>query len=391
MLFVLQEIGKALSLAFAMFWQVLWPLALGFLLSAIVEALVSKQTISRLLGKDRPREVMIATALGAASSSCSYAAVAVARTLFRKGATLGNAIIFEFASTNLVFELGLVLLILLGWQFLGAELLGGLVMVVLLAVLFKVTLSKRLVSAAHEQADRGLSGRMEGHGAMDMSITDGPLLQRAFSGRALTSIAHYFFMNIYGLWTDLVLGFVIAGALGSWVSDSVWSRLFLEGHGLLSEVWGALIGPLVAVISFVCSVGNVPLAAVLWRGGISFGGVIAFIFADLVILPVLNIYRRYYGRRVAVYLFVVSYVTMVLAGLVVGLLFNVSGLTPTNRHITVFDTAVSWNYDTFLNIAVLIFMAVLLVRFLRTGGVAMLRMMDMPATEMHHAVEAAQP
>jgi uncharacterized membrane protein YraQ (UPF0718 family) len=391
MLFVLQEIGKALSLAFAMFWQVLWPLALGFLLSAIVEALVSKQTISRLLGKDRPREVMIATALGAASSSCSYAAVAVARTLFRKGATLGNAIIFEFASTNLVFELGLVLLILLGWQFLSAELLGGLVMVVLLAILFKVTLSKRLVSAAHEQADRGLSGRMEGHGAMDMSITDGPLLQRAFSGRALTSIAHYFFMNIYGLWTDLVLGFVIAGALGSWVSDSVWSRLFLEGHGLLSEVWGALIGPLVAVISFVCSVGNVPLAAVLWRGGISFGGVIAFIFADLIILPVLNIYRRYYGRQVAVYLFVVSYLTMALAGLVVGLLFNVSGLTPTNRHVTVFDTAVSWNYDTFLNIAVLMLMAVLLVRFLRTGGVAMLRMMEMPATEMHHAVEGAQP
>ena len=391
MLFVLQEIGKALSLAFAMFWQVLWPLALGFLLSAIVEALVSKQTISRLLGKDRPREVMIATALGAASSSCSYAAVAVARTLFRKGATLGNAIIFEFASTNLVFELGLVLLILLGWQFLSAELLGGLVMVVLLAILFKVTLSKRLVSAAHEQADRGLSGRMEGHGAMDMSITDGPLLQRAFSGRALTSISHYFFMNVYGLWTDLVLGFVIAGALGSWVSDSVWSRLFLEGHGLLSEVWGALIGPLVAVISFVCSVGNVPLAAVLWRGGISFGGVIAFIFADLIILPVLNIYRRYYGRRVAVYLFVVSYLTMALAGLVVGLLFNVSGLTPTNRHVTVFDTAVSWNYDTFLNIAVLVLMAVLLVRFLRTGGVAMLRMMEMPATEMHHAAEGAQP
>jgi uncharacterized membrane protein YraQ (UPF0718 family) len=391
MLFVLQEIGKALSLAFAMFWQVLWPLALGFLLSAIVEALVSKQTISRLLGKDRPREVMIATALGAASSSCSYAAVAVARTLFRKGATLGNAIIFEFASTNLVFELGLVLLILLGWQFLSAELLGGLVMVVLLAILLKATLSKRLVSAAHEQADRGLSGRMEGHGAMDMSITDGPLLQRAFSGRALTSIAHYFFMNIYSLWTDLVLGFVIAGALGSWVSDSVWSRLFLEGHGLFSEVWGALIGPLVAVISFVCSVGNVPLAAVLWRGGISFGGVIAFIFADLIILPILNIYRRYYGRRVAVYLLAVSYLTMALAGLVVGLLFNVSGLTPTNRHVTVFDSAVSWNYDTFLNIAFLALMAVLLVRFLRTGGVAMLRMMEMPATEMHHSAEGGRP
>jgi uncharacterized membrane protein YraQ (UPF0718 family) len=376
--FILQEIGKALSLAFAMFWQVLWPLALGFLLSAVVEALVSKQTISRLLGKDRPREVAIATALGAASSSCSYAAVAVGRTLFRKGATLGNAIIFEFASTNIVFELGLVLLILLGWQFLSAELLGGLVMVVMLAIVFKVTLSKRIVSAAHEQAERGLSGRMEGHGAMDMSVTDGRLLQRAFSGRALTSIAHYFFMNVYGLWTDLLLGFLIAGALGSWVSDSVWSKLFLEGHGLLSEVWGALIGPLVAVVSFVCSVGNVPLAAVLWRGGISFGGVIAFIFADLIILPILNIYRKYYGRRVAVYLFVVSYLTMAFAGLVIGLLFNVSGLTPTNRLVTVFDTTVSWNYDTFLNMTFLLLMAVLLVRFLRTGGVDMLRMMEMP-------------
>ncbi len=377
-MFVLQEIGKALSLAFAMFWQVLWPLALGFLLSAVVEALVSKQTISRLLGKDRPREVAIATALGAASSSCSYAAVAVGRTLFRKGATLGNAIIFEFASTNIVFELGLVLLILLGWQFLSAELLGGLVMVVLLAIVFKVTLSKRLVAAAHEQAERGLSGRMEGHGAMDMSVTDGPLLQRAFSGRAFTSIAHYFFMNVYGLWTDLILGFLIAGALGSWVSNSLWSKLFLEGHGLLSEVWGALVGPLVAVVSFVCSVGNVPLAAVLWRGGISFGGVIAFIFADLIILPILNIYRKYYGRRVAVYLFVVSYLTMAFAGLVVGLLFNTTGFTPTNRLVTVFDTTVSWNYDTFLNIAFLLLMAVMLVRFLRTGGVAMLRMMEMP-------------
>src|SRR5450631_4413552 len=387
MLFVLQEIGKALSLAFAMFWQVLWPLALGFLLSAIVEALVSKQTISRLLGKDRPREVMIATALGAASSSCSYAAVAVARTLFRKGATLGNAIIFEFASTNLVFELGLVLLILLGWQFLSAELLGGLVMVVLLAILFKVTLSKRLVSAAHEQADRGLSGRMEGHGAMDMSITDGPLLQRAFSGRALTSIAHYFFMNIYGLWTDLVLGFVIAGALGSWVSDSVWSRLFLEGHGLLSEVWGALIGPLVAVISFVCSVGNVPLAAVLWRGGISFGGVVSFIFADLIILPILDIYRKYYGWKVMSYILVTFYVTMAAAGYVVEFLFAALGIIPQNRAVVAITEGIHWNYTTVLNIIFLVLATVLVLRFIRTGGVSMLRMMSRPEHNMdYHAM-----
>jgi hypothetical protein len=381
--FILQEIGKALSLAFAMFWQVLWPLALGFLLSAVVEALVSRQTISRLLGKDRPRQVVIATAFGAASSSCSYAAVAIARSLFRKGATLANAIIFEFASTNIVFELGLVLLILLGWQFLGAELLGGLLMVVLLAIVFRVTLSDKLVDAARRQAERGVLGRMEGHGAMDMSVTDGPLLQRATSGPAVTAIVHYFFMNIYSLWTDLVLGFLIAGALGSWVSNSAWSHLFLQGHGILSEVWGALIGPLVAVVSFVCSVGNVPLAAVLWRGGITFGGVIAFIFADLIILPILNIYRRYYGRRVAVYLFVVSYLTMAFAGLVVGLLFNVSGLTPTDRNITVFDTSVTWNYDTFLNIGFLLLIAAMLVRFLRTGGIEMLRMMEIP--EKHHA------
>ena len=382
-MFVLQEVGKALSLAFAMFWQVLWPLALGFLLSAVVEALVSKQTISRLLGKDAPRQVVIATAFGAASSSCSYAAVAIARSLFRKGATLANAIIFEFASTNIVFELGLVLLILLGWQFLGAELLGGLLMVVLLAIVFRATLSNRLINAARRQAERGLLGRMEGHGAMDMSVTDGPLLRRATSGPAVTAIAHYFFMNVYSLWIDLVLGFLIAGALGSWVPNSAWSSLFLQGHGFLSEVWGALIGPLVAVVSFVCSVGNVPLAAVLWRGGITFGGVIAFIFADLIILPILNIYRRYYGRRVAVYLFVVSYLTMAFAGLVVGLLFNVTGLTPTDRRITVFDTSVTWNYDTFLNIGFLLLIAAMLVRFLRTGGIEMLRMMEM--SEQHHA------
>jgi hypothetical protein len=256
-------------------------------------------------------------------------------------------------------------------------------------VVFKLTLSSRLVTAAHRQAEQGLSGRMEGHAAMDMSVTDGPLVRRAFSGRALTSVAHYFFMSIYSLWTDLLLGFLIAGALGSWVSDSVWSKLFLEGHGLLSEIWGALIGPLVAVFSFVCSVGNVPLAAVLWRGGISFGGVIAFIFADLIILPIINIYRKYYGRRVAMYLFVVSYLTMASAGLVVGLLFNVSGLTPTNRHVTVFDAAVSWNYDTVLNIGFLLLMAVLLVRFLRTGGIDMLRMMNMSRRDQ--AADRAAP
>jgi uncharacterized protein len=384
--FVLSHLGDALRLAFAMFWQVLWPLALGFLLSAVIEAVVPKQAVARLLGKDSARGVVTAAAFGAASSSCSYAAVALARTLFRKGASFTNAIIFEFASTNLVIELGLVLLILLGWQFLAGELAGGVLMVVLLALIFRATLTRALVDAAHAQAERGLFGRMEGHAAMDMPVSDGPLLRRLVSPRAFTSIAHYFFMNIYSLWTDLVLGFLIAGALGSWIPDSWWSALFLTGHGAGTEVWGAFIGPLVAMISFVCSVGNVPLAAVLFRGGISFAGVISFIFADLIIIPVLNIYRKYYTIRVSAYLFAVSYATMVVAGLAIGGLFTVLHLTPTHRAITVFQTTISWNADTFLDIAFLVVIALLAIRFLRTGGVEMLRMMDQkPDTTHVHA------
>ena len=383
---MLGHLGDALRLAFAMFWQVLWPLALGFLLSAIIEAVVPKQTVARLLGRDSPRGVATAAALGTASSSCSYAAVALARTLFRKGASFANSIIFEFASTNLVIELGLVLLILLGWQFLAGELAGGVLMVVLLALILRATLTRKLVDAARDQAERGLYGRMEGHAAMDMSVTEGPLLQRLVSPRAITSIAHLFFMNIYSLWTDLVLGFLIAGALGTWVPDSWWSALFLTGHGAGTEVWGAFIGPLVAMMSFVCSVGNVPLAAVLFRGGISFSGVIAFIFADLIIIPILNIYRKYYTGRVSAYLFAVSYATMVLAGLAIGELFTILHLTPTNRAISVFQTTISWNSDTFLDIGFLVLIALLAIRFLRTGGIEMLRMMEQkPAATHVHA------
>ena len=384
MSFVLSHAGDALRLAFDMFWAVLWPLALGFLLSACVETFVSKQAISRVLGRDGLRSASLATLFGAASSSCSYAAVAVGRTLFRKGATLPNAIIFEFASTNLVFELGLALLILLGWQFVAAEFAGGLVMVVLLAVAFRVTLTGRLTQSARLQAERGLLGKMEGHAAMDMSVTDGPLLRRIVSPKGLTSVSHYFFMNVYGLWWDLLLGFLIAGAIGAWVPATVWSHLFLTGPGFLPALISALLGPLVALLSYVCSVGNVPLAAVLWRNGIGFGGAIAFIFGDLIIIPILNIYRKYYGPRVAVYLFTVSYATMVVAGLAVGALFTAAGLVPGNRTVSAFSADISWDSTTYLNIVVLAMIALLLMRFLRTGGVGMLRMMDMPAEHMAH-------
>jgi uncharacterized membrane protein YraQ (UPF0718 family)/YHS domain-containing protein len=375
---VAQAIWQALQMSFFMFWEVLWPLALGFLISAVVQSVVSRSAVVRVLGRDDLRGVTFATLLGAASSSCSYAAVAVGRGLFRKGATFANAILFEFASTNLVFELGLVLLVLLGWQFVAAEFAGGLVMIAILAVIFKYTLRSQMVDQARAQAEKGLHGRMEGHGEMDMSITDGPFLTRLFSGRGLTAISHYFYMDLASLWQDLLLGFLISGALAAWVPNSFWQALFVTNNPTVAAIWGPFIGPIISMLSFVCSVGNVPLAVVLWNGGISFGGVIAFIFADLIIVPILNIYRKYYGGRMSLYLLGTTYVAMVLAGLIVGGLFQVLGLTPAHHFLPVFETRPSWNYNTFLNIAFLALAALLGWRFLRTGGVDMLRAMDAP-------------
>ena len=310
-MFVLNAIGHALQISLFMLWEVLWPLALGFLISAMVQTVVSKRAVASTLGRPDFKGFLLACGFGAASSSCSYAAVAVARSLFRRGASFVNAMIFEFASTNLVFELGLVLLILLGWQFVAAEFAGGLLMAVILWILFKLTLRPRMVDDARRQAERGIVGStMEGHGEHDMSITDGPFLSRLLSGRAFTAISHYFFMDLYSLYFDMGIGFLVAGALAAWVPNSWWQALFLTNQPVLNEFWGPLIGPIISMLSFVCSVGNVPLAVVLWNGGISFGGVISFIFGDLIILPILNIYRKYYGGRMALYLLAVSYVAM---------------------------------------------------------------------------------
>ena len=381
-MFVVNAILHALQISLFMLWEVLWPLAFGFLLSAIVQTVVSKRAVASVLGKPDFKGFVLACGFGAASSSCSYAAVAVARALFRRGASFVNAIIFEFASTNLVFELGLVLLILLGWQFVAAEFAGGLLMAVTLWIIFKLTLRQRMVEDAKRQAERGIvASTMEGHGEMDMSITEGPFLARLFSPRAFTAISHYFYMDVYSLYIDLGLGFLIAAALAAWVPNSWWQALFLTNHPTLNEFWGPLIGPVISMLSFVCSVGNVPLAVVLWNGGISFGGVISFIFADLIILPILNIYRKYYGGRMSLYLLAVSYLAMALAGFLIGGAFQLLGLVPTNHHVAVFETQPTWNYTTFLDIGFLVLMAVMAWRFFTTGGVEMLRAMGRPPEE----------
>ncbi len=373
-------IGQALLLAFTMLWEVLWPLVLGFLLSAVVQTVVPRRTIAGALGRDDLRGIAFACGFGAASSSCSYAAVALARALVRKGASFANAILFEFASTNLVFELGLVLLVLLGWQFLATELAGGLVMVAILALLFRWTLRARMVDRARRQAERGLRGRMEGHAAMDMSVTEGPFLRRLLSGRTLTGVSHSFHMDLLSLWQDLALGFLIAGALAAWVPNAFWQGLFLTGHPLLNMLLGPLVGPILSMLSFVCSVGNVPLAAVLWNGGISFGGVISFIFADLIILPIVNIHRRYYGGRASLYLLVVSYLAMATAGLLIELTFQALGLVPAHHRVQVLQQRhLGWDLTTYLDLAALLLAAVLGWRFLRTGGPKMLQAMGSPS------------
>ena len=380
---VLRALGHALAVAGSMTWAILWALILGFVLSAIVQALVHRETVVRRLGDDRPRSLAAATGLGAASSSCSYAAVALARSLFVKGAHFTAAMAFEIASTNLVIELGIILALLLSWQFTLAEYVGGPLMIAMLAVFFRLFLRKRLRDEALAQAKKGLAGSMEGHAAMDMSVrAPGSLWARLRSPSGFTSVSHVFVMEWAAVLRDVVGGLLIAGAIAAWVPDSFWQRFFFTGHPLFSKVWGPLVGPLVSMLSFVCSIGNAPLAAVLWNGGISFGGVISFIFADLIILPILAIYRRYYGTRMMLFLLGSFYAAMVSAGYVVEIVFGALGLVPTSRSAQVIEPRISLNYTSVLNVVFLAVAAVLVWRFFRTGGRAMLGMMGGPPGSM---------
>src|SRR5450755_4652772 len=391
MMRVLDALGHALGVAGTMTWEITWSLILGFTLAAVIQALVRRRTITRLLGDDSPKTLARATGLGAASSSCSYAAVALARSLFRKGASFTAAMVFEIASTNLVVELGIILALLISWQFTLAEFIGGPIMIVLVAVAFRLFVRQQLIDAAREQADKGLAGSMEGHASMDMSIQSGGSFRRRLVSReGYTAVSHIFVMEWASVIRDIVVGLLIAGAVGAWVPDSFWQHLFLTGDPLAARLWGPIIGPVISLLSFVCSIGNVPLAAVLWNGGISFGGVIAFIFADLIIIPILLIYRKYYGTRMMLVLLGIFYATMVIAGYIVEFLFGALGLIPAHRAARIAEEGIRWNYTTILNIIFLLLAAALLVRFFISGGGPMLKMMGgSPDEHSGHAMSGS--
>jgi hypothetical protein len=381
---IVASIGNALHMAFAMFWDILWALILGFFLSATVQAVVSKSEMKRLLPDDSPKTLTIAALLGAASSSCSYAAVALARSIFRKGANFTSAMVFQLASTNLVIELGIIMVVLMGWQFAAAEFLGAPVMIAILALLFRAFLTPEMVQEAKRQADKGIPGSMEGHAEMDMAVTDGPLMKRILSQEGRTAISHYFVMDWVSIWKDIAGGLMLAGALAVWVPKDLWKAFFLASHPTLAKFWGPVVGPLVAIASFVCSVGNVPLAAVLWNGGISFGGVIAFIFADLITLPILDIYRKYYGWKMMCFILATFYTAMFGGALVIEFVFQAAGWIPERANARIVEAAVTLNYTTILNVIFLILAAALLIRFFRTGGPEMLRMMNRPQHRHEH-------
>ncbi len=342
---VVSTIGDGLWNAVLMAWEVWWALVLGFAISAIVQAWVPRERVEASLSGSGARPVAVATGLGAASSSCSYAAIAIARSLFAKGASAASAIAFQFASTNLVWELGLILWILIGWQFAVAEYLGGLVMIGLMWAALRLFISPRLEARAREHAQAAEGGHHHGGGGRL------PWRERVRSLDAWSEVARTFLMDWGMLWKEIVAGFLLAGFIGL-LPDSVFQSLFLQdAPPLVRTVENVIIGPLIAVATFVCSVGNVPLAAVLWSGGISFAGVLAFIFADLIIVPIVIAYRKFYGRAFAMRMVALMFVTMVAAALIVDLLFGLAGLIPTERPPTedVFGT-IELNYKFALNV-----------------------------------------
>lgn len=325
------KILEGLEQSLLMAYEVWWALVLGFAISGIVQAWVPRERIETTLSGNGPKPVAWATGLGAASSSCSYAAIAIAKSLFQKGASATTALAFQFASTNLVWELGLVLWVLIGWQFALAEYVGGVILIVLMAALLRLFVSPRLEEQARRHAQEAQEGHVHEHGA-DGEAANGPSWrQRLLSVSAWTEVAHNFLSDWKMLWKEISIGFLLAGFIGLLGNDFFNVLFVTDAPPVVRTIENVLVGPLIAILSFVCSVGNVPLAAVLWSGGISFAGVIAFIFADLIVLTIVAVYVKYYGWPFALRISALMFVTMVIAALIVDLIFGLAGLIPETR------------------------------------------------------------
>jgi uncharacterized membrane protein YraQ (UPF0718 family)/YHS domain-containing protein len=358
-------VGDGLWNAVQMAWEVTWALILGFALSGVVQAWVPRERMERALGGSGPRQVALATGLGAASSSCSYAAIAIAKSMFQKGASFATAMAFQFASTNLVFELGIVMWIFLGWRFTLAEFLGGILLILLMWLGLRLFVTRRLEEQAREHARSATSGH-EHHSAG----SELPLSERLLSTEAWSDVAHNFRGDVAMLWKEITAGFLVAGFIALLPMDFFNSLFITDSSRPLRLAENVLLGPIVAVLSFVCSVGNVPLAAVLWAGGISFSGVIAFIYADLIIIPIVLAYRKYYGGAVTARLVAIMFATMVMTALAVDGLFSVAGLVPEKRPTidSITSRGIGWNYTTALNIVFLLVAASLGALTLRRGA-----------------------
>jgi uncharacterized protein len=379
---VLDVVWMGLKDAFLMAWEVWWALVFGFGISAVVQAWVPRARIQAALAGGGIAPVAKATGLGAASSSCSYAAIAIAKSLFQKGASAASALAFQFASTNLVWELGLVLWVLIGWQFALAEYLGGIVMIALMAVGLRAFVSRRLEEEARAHARSADAGHQHATAGDSLGWRE-----RLTSAAAWSDVAHNFRGDWQMLWKEITAGFLIAGFVAQ-LGDDFFNGLFLHGSStLVQAVWGALIGPFIAVLSFVCSVGNVPLAAVLWSGGISFAGVMAFIFADLIVLPILAIYRKYYGTAFALRITALMFLTMVVAALIVDALFSGVGLVPDGARPSrgeVFGS-IEIDYKLALNLAGLAIFAVLFWLTVRRGATGPVCPMHVEANPREYA------
>jgi len=369
---VLEKIWEGVQQSLLMAYEVWWALVLGFAISAIVQAWVPRARIEGALAGSGLAPIARATGLGAASSSCSYAAIAIARSLFAKGASAITALAFQFASTNLVWELGLVLWVLMGWQFTLAEFVGGIVLIALMAVLLRRFVSPALEERArrHAEAVGGEGGHCHhGHDSGSDPATAPPWRETVRSAAAWREVAGNFRMDWAMVWKEIAIGFLLAGFIGL-LGDDFFNVLFItDAPPLLRTLENVVVGPLIAVASFVCSVGNVPLAAVLWSGGISFAGVVAFIFSDLIVIPIVLAYRKYYGREFALRITALMLVTIILAALVVDGIFGLVGLVPTGPRPTRTDVfgSVQLDYKLVLNvIATAIFVA--LLRLSREGG-----------------------